>query len=73
MHHSSALATPMKKYVNMVAARKGKNVKSSDGTVAGYLDENGPTVRSSKCDILTTGSKCDECIAYRDTLRVLPF
>ena len=62
----------------MANARKGKFTSSSGDTVA-YLDTNcavelkgqkyTETVRSSKCCLLICGTKCSECVAYRDTLR----
>ena len=65
-------------FVAMANARKGKFTSSSGDTTA-YMDTNcavelngqmyTETVRSSKCHLLIRGTKCSECVAYRDTLR----
>ena len=62
----------------MVEAKKGKLISSS-GDIAAYVDRNaavelngqsyGATVRSAKCQILTSGTKCPECVHYRDIIR----
>jgi len=62
----------------MVEAKKGK-LFSSSGDIAAYIDSNaavelngqsyGATVRSVKRQILTSGTKCPECVNYRDTIR----
>lgn len=65
---------PDDKFVEMVAARKGKTIKSSDGSVAAYIDQGEAvsTIRSSKCEVLMRdGRKCDKCVSYRDNLRMI--
>ena len=69
---------PDQHFIAMANARKGK-FTSSSGDIAAYLDTNcavelngqkyTETVRSSKCHLLIRGTKCSECVAYRDTLR----
>ena len=65
-------------FVAMANARKGK-LTSSSGDTAAYIDRNAAveisgqmyseTIRSSKCHLLIRGTKCPQCVSYRDTLR----
>lgn len=57
------------KYVKVVAQRKEKQIKSSNGSMAAYFDQKANTVRAKKCEILTSEGRCDQCVNYRDTLR----
>lgn len=71
---------PDQHFVEMVEAKKGK-LLSPSGTVAAFVDRNAPillngkivhaTVRSSECQILTSASKCPQCVRYRDTVRAM--
>ena len=64
--------------MEMAEAKKGK-LMSSSGDVAAFVDSNAAvqlngqsysvTVRSAKCQILTSAIKCPECISYRDIIR----
>ena len=65
-------------YVDMVRAKKGKLISTS-GDIAAYIDSNAhvqlngqtysTTVRSTKCHILTSVTKCPACASYCDTIR----
>lgn len=71
---------PDRHFVSMLEARKGE-VKGVDGAQSAYLDKrtsvtlNGDvyheTVRSSSCELITKGQKCQSCVKYRSTLRSL--
>ena len=67
-------------FVRMAAA-KGGSFFSPSGEITAYLDGNGifqlngkmysETVRASKCHRLAQGTKCAECMSYRDRLRAI--
>ena len=69
---------PDKHFLEMAEDRKGK-LMSSNGSVAAYVDKAasvelngqtfGATLRSTKCQLLTSASKCSVCVAYRDSVR----
>ena len=69
---------PDQHFVAMANGRKGKFTSTSGGITA-YLDKNAAveingktyceTIRSSRCHLLIRGTKCPECVSYRDTLR----
>ena len=71
---------PESKFVTFVDSRKGKLFNKSGG-IAAYVDHYAPvylneeifhkTVRTSDCEMLVHGQKCDLCSSYRRTLRVL--
>ena len=71
---------PDQHFVAMLDARKGE-VKAADGTCSAYLDKRmsvslhgelySNTVRSSSCELLTNGEKCQACVKYRSTLRAM--
>lgn len=69
---------PDTRFIDMVEAKKG-SLKSSTGSVSAYMDSNAAvelngqshskTVRSTRCQLLSSASKCPVCVAYRDTIR----
>ena len=66
--------------MHVLDARKGE-VKAADGTCSAYLDKRmsvslhgelySNTVRSSSCELLTNGQKCQACVKYRSTWRAM--
>ena len=71
---------PDKNFVSMLKSRKGE-IKTADGEQSAYLDQSmtvamdgesySETVRSAKCELITNGVKCSECVNYRSNLRSL--
>lgn len=71
---------PDKNFVSMLNSRKGE-IKTADGVQSAYLDQSmtvsmdgqsySETVRSAKCELITHGVRCSECVNYRSTLRSL--
>ena len=71
---------PEKNFISMLKSRKGE-IKTADGEQSAYLDQSmavamdgesySETVRSAKCELITHGVKCSECVNYRGTLRSL--
>jgi len=69
---------PDQHFVAMANGRKGKFTSTSGGVTA-YLDKNAAveingqtyceTIRASRCHLLIRGTKCPECVSYKDTLR----
>ena len=69
---------PDEHFLEMAESKKGR-LLSSKGTIAAYIDRNAAvelngqtyaaTLRASKCRLLTSASKCPDCVAYRDTIR----
>ena len=65
-------------FVEIVEAKKG-SLKSATGDVAAYIDSNAlvelngqrysKTLRSASCQLLSSASKCPDCVAYRDNIR----
>ena len=73
------LGQPDHHFVEMASSRKGV-FKSKDGCISASLDSYAPvvsndetayslTVRTTKCELLTTNEKCHSCMTYRATLR----
>ena len=66
-------------FVEMVMAKKGTLTSSDGKEIVAALDSNAPvelngevytqTVRHRSCEILTNGTKCPQCVKYRDSLR----
>ena len=71
---------PDQHFIEFINYKNGRIVSKDNSTTA-FLDTsasvilNGETysqtVRSSSCELLTHGTKCSSCTAYRDQLRVL--
>lgn len=69
---------PDQHFVAMANGSRGKFTSTSGGVTA-YLDKNAAveingqtyceTIRASRCHLLIRGTKCPECVSYRDTLR----
>ena len=64
---SICIGQPDSHFVKMVSAKKGK-VVSQDGQTVAYVDE-GNTVRTTNCELVSQSSKCQSCKAYRTNLR----
>ena len=79
--HKSTLCAghPDQIFADMMHQRKGKKIANQKGVTSAYWDDAIPvvlhgqqyhcTVRTSECEILCHGSKCQSCVAYRATLR----
>ena len=68
---------PEEQFVSLVENRNGCT-KRQNGSVSAYLDKLLPvdgvsyaTVRSMQCDLISSGSKCASCLAYRNNLRAM--
>ena len=68
---------PEEQFVSLVENRNGC-IKRQNGSVSAYLDKLLPvdgvscaTVRSMQCDLISSGSKCASCSAYRKNLRAM--
>ena len=69
---------PDSHFVSMVQRKKGKII-SAQGQAKAYIDEYAPvtlgvdtyqaTIRTTSCELLTSGNKCSKCKRYRNTLR----
>lgn len=69
---------PEQRYITLLEAKKGI-LKASNGSAAAYIDNYAPitlngkryscTVRTTTCELLVNGSKCQSCGQYRGTLR----
>ena len=59
-------------FVRMVSAKKGK-VVSSSGSIVAYVDEDSSskTVRTTDCEFVCTGVRCQQCAPYRCNLRAI--
>lgn len=77
-HLNVCAGNPDQHFIEMVEQRKGV-LKSTSGNVAAYIDKAAPvelngqvynaTLRTMKCILLTSTSKCSCCVAYRDIAR----
>lgn len=66
-------------FVEMSLSKKGKFTSRNGKEIVGSVDSFAPvhlngetytqTVRNTSCQILTNGTKCEQCVMYRDTLR----
>ena len=74
---------PEQQFVSLVESRNG-SIKRHNGVVSAYLDKSlslplltgddvssSATVRSSRCDLISSTSKCVSCASYRKNLRAL--
>ena len=67
-------------FLKMAEAKKG-SLKSVAGSVTAYIDSNAfvelngqkysRTLRSASCQLLSSSSKCPDCVAYRDNIRAM--
>ena len=74
------IGNPESNFVEICESHKGDKICSPDGSVAAFKDQCvlmhegeqiNHTVRSSKCDLIVGGSRCDSCRKYRSVLRAM--
>lgn len=67
------IGNPDNNFVELCGSHKG-SILSPDGSVSAFKDcsiEGQFTVRTSKCELLVGGTKCDYCKKYRSVLCVM--